>query len=121
MFKGLHHFHKRKRIHEQHEPYPHPEHLEDVVAGPGEAQRFNAVKASEIEDDLRPNRDARALLFAARDILEADDCDVEEVDMERALWRLFDAVIHLAEDLGDTEVTSGLGTAHGWKMVRAPQ
>ena len=25
MFKGLHHFHKRKRIHEKHEPYPHPD------------------------------------------------------------------------------------------------
>jgi uncharacterized protein with PQ loop repeat len=25
MFKGLHHFHKRKRIYEQHEPYPHPD------------------------------------------------------------------------------------------------
>lgn len=25
MFKGLHHFHLRKRIHEHHEPYPHPD------------------------------------------------------------------------------------------------
>jgi uncharacterized protein with PQ loop repeat len=25
MVEGLHHFHRRKRIHERHEPYPHPD------------------------------------------------------------------------------------------------
>ena len=25
MFKGLHHFHRRKRIYQKHEPYPHPD------------------------------------------------------------------------------------------------
>jgi len=25
MFDGQHHVHKRKRIHQKHEPYPHPE------------------------------------------------------------------------------------------------
>ena len=25
MVEGLHHFHRRKRIHKKHEPYPHPD------------------------------------------------------------------------------------------------
>lgn len=33
MTDGLHHFHKRKRIHERHEPYPHPERLKRFVDG----------------------------------------------------------------------------------------
>jgi uncharacterized protein with PQ loop repeat len=31
MFKGWHHFHKRKRIHEKHEPYPHPDKLKNMM------------------------------------------------------------------------------------------
>lgn|GEM_PF-2817130 len=70
-------------------------------------------KASEIEDDTRSNREARANLQAALQIL---DHGGEE---PRALWRLYDAVVHLAEGLGEAEVTSGLGAARGWRMVRA--
>jgi len=29
--KGLHHFHKRKRIHQKHEPYPHPNKLKRFI------------------------------------------------------------------------------------------
>ena len=29
--KGLHHFEKRKRIHEKHEPYPHPDRLKRFI------------------------------------------------------------------------------------------
>ncbi len=31
MFKGLHHFHKRKRIYQNHEPYPHPNKLKNAM------------------------------------------------------------------------------------------
>ncbi len=31
MFKGLHHFHKRKRIYQHHEPYPHPNRLKNAM------------------------------------------------------------------------------------------
>jgi uncharacterized protein with PQ loop repeat len=31
MFKGLHHFHRRKRIHEKHEPYPHPDKWKNLM------------------------------------------------------------------------------------------
>ncbi|MBN2330617.1 MAG: hypothetical protein JXC85_02280 [Candidatus Aenigmarchaeota archaeon] len=31
MFKGLHHFHKRKRIYQYHEPYPHPNKLKNAM------------------------------------------------------------------------------------------
>jgi uncharacterized protein with PQ loop repeat len=31
MFKGLHHLHIRKRIHQQHEPYPHPDRLKNFM------------------------------------------------------------------------------------------
>lgn len=29
--KGLHHFYKRKRIHEKHEPYPHPQKFKRIM------------------------------------------------------------------------------------------
>lgn len=29
--KGIHHFHTRKRIHQKHEPYPHPEKWKNLV------------------------------------------------------------------------------------------
>ena len=28
---GVHHFHRRKRIHQKHEPYPHPDKLKNFV------------------------------------------------------------------------------------------
>ncbi len=31
MFKGEHHFHKRKRIHQEHEPYPHPNRIKNTM------------------------------------------------------------------------------------------
>ena len=31
MFKGLHHFHRRKRIYQNHEPYPHPNRLKNTM------------------------------------------------------------------------------------------
>jgi uncharacterized protein with PQ loop repeat len=31
MFKGLHHFHRRKRIYQRHEPYPHPNTLKNTM------------------------------------------------------------------------------------------
>ena len=31
MDKGLHHFHKRKRIHEKHEPYPQPNKWKNLM------------------------------------------------------------------------------------------
>ena len=31
MFKGLHHFLIRKRIHKDHEPYPHPDRLKNAM------------------------------------------------------------------------------------------
>jgi len=29
--RGLHHFHKRKRIYEKHEPYPHPDRSKRIM------------------------------------------------------------------------------------------
>jgi len=31
MFKGLHHFHVRKRIYKKYEPYPHPNKLKNAM------------------------------------------------------------------------------------------
>ena len=31
MTEGLHHFHKRKRVHEKLEPYPHPEKWKNLL------------------------------------------------------------------------------------------
>ncbi len=31
MFKGWHHLHKRKRMYEKHEPYPHPDKAKRVM------------------------------------------------------------------------------------------
>lgn len=87
----------------------------DVVSQPDlvpDTVSLPVTRAADIEKDTRPCAEARGLCDAAKICLERGQ-------PERAVWRLFDAAIHVAEGLEEIEVTSGLGKTRGWKMTKA--
>lgn len=74
-------------------------------------EKLTVLHASEIPDAEGLHGDVRALVNTVKTILEEP-----RGGSHRALWRLLDATLLLADELGETEVTSGFAEVRGWTM-----